>query len=46
MPPGDLRNCLVALADTEPMMEKLFQYRFSGNSDLAGIALVIYLSQQ
>lgn len=36
VPPGDLRNCLVALADTEPMMEKLFQYRFSGNSDLAG----------
>ncbi|HJF84617.1 MAG TPA: YvcK family protein, partial [Megamonas hypermegale] len=27
---------LVALADTEPMMEKLFQYRFTGNSDLAG----------
>ena len=36
IPPGDLRNCLVALADTEPMMEKLFQYRFTGNSDLAG----------
>lgn len=36
IPPGDLRNCLVALADTEPMMEKLFQYRFSGKSDLAG----------
>ena len=28
LPPGDLRNCLVALADTEPLMEKLFQYRF------------------
>ena len=36
IPPGDLRICLVALADTEPMMEKLFQYRFTGNSDLAG----------
>ncbi len=36
IPPGDLRNCLVALADTEPMMEKLFQYRFTGNSGLAG----------
>ena len=23
IPPGDLRNCLVALADTEPLMEKL-----------------------
>ncbi|MBO6266708.1 MAG: YvcK family protein, partial [Synergistaceae bacterium] len=30
IPPGDLRNCLVALADTEPLMEKLFQYRFGG----------------
>lgn len=27
-PPGDIRNCLVALANTEPMMEKLLQYRF------------------
>lgn len=36
IPPGDLRNCLVALADTEPMMEKLFQYRFSGSSELGG----------
>lgn len=36
IPPGDLRNCLVALADTEPLMEKLFQYRFGGESALAG----------
>ena len=36
IPPGDLRNCLVALADTEPLMEKLFQYRFKGSSELAG----------
>ena len=36
IPPGDMRNCLVALADTEPLMEKLFQYRFEGNSELAG----------
>ena len=36
VPPGDLRNCLVALADTEPLMEKLFQYRFKGKSELAG----------
>jgi uncharacterized cofD-like protein len=28
LPPGDLRNCLVALADTEPAMENLFNYRF------------------
>lgn len=36
IPPGDLRNCLVALADTEPLMEKLFQHRFGGQSELAG----------
>ena len=36
IPPGDLRNCLVALADTEPLMEKLFQYRFEGKTALAG----------
>ena len=36
IPPGDLRNCLVALADTEPLMERLFQYRFGGNKELAG----------
>jgi uncharacterized cofD-like protein len=29
LPPGDIRNCLLALADTEPVMEKLFQHRFS-----------------
>jgi len=28
-PPGDIRNCLLALADTEPFMEQLFQYRFN-----------------
>jgi len=36
LPPGDIRNCLVALADTEPLMEKLFQYRFDSRSGLAG----------
>ncbi|NLY51097.1 MAG: YvcK family protein [Firmicutes bacterium] len=36
LPPGDIRNCLVALADTEPLMEKLFQYRFKGGTGLAG----------
>ena len=36
IPPGDLRNCLVALADTEPLMEKLFQHRFGGSSSLSG----------
>jgi uncharacterized cofD-like protein len=38
LPPGDIRNCLVALADAETMMRELFQYRFSQESasDLGG----------
>lgn len=36
VPPGDLRRCLVALAETEPLMEKLFQHRFGGSGGLAG----------
>ncbi|MFO7819468.1 MAG: YvcK family protein [Halanaerobacter sp.] len=35
LPPGDIRNCLVALANTEPLMENLFQYRFE-EGDLEG----------
>ncbi len=36
LPPGDIRNTLVALADTEPLMERLFQYRFGSGEGLAG----------
>ena len=36
LPPGDFRNCLVALADAEPLMGRLFQYRFNHGSDLEG----------
>jgi len=36
LPPGDIRNCLVALADTEPLMQRLFQYRFAEDSALHG----------
>lgn len=35
-PPGDIRNCLVALADTEPLMESLFQHRFERGGSLSG----------
>ena len=28
LPPGDIRSCLVSLANAEPMMSKLLQYRF------------------
>jgi uncharacterized cofD-like protein len=36
LPPGDIRNCLVALADTESLMEELFQHRFSNCNGLSG----------
>lgn len=36
LPPGDFRNNIVALAEVEPLMERLFQYRFSGGSTLDG----------
>lgn len=35
-PPGDLRNCLAALADDELMMTQLFQYRFRKGEELEG----------
>ena len=30
LPPGDIRNCLVALAEAEPLLTKLFTHRFRG----------------
>ncbi len=37
LPPGDLRNCLVALADAEPTLASLFQFRFDDDHEgLAG----------
>ncbi|MGD9015363.1 MAG: YvcK family protein [Candidatus Omnitrophota bacterium] len=35
LPPGDIRNCLVALADAPELMRKLFQFRFD-SSEFAG----------
>src|SRR3990167_5750044 len=34
--PGDIRNCLVALADAPALMGQLFQYRFAEGSELKG----------
>ncbi len=34
--PGDIRNCLVALADAPALMGELFQFRFSQDSELKG----------
>lgn len=31
-PPGDIRNCILALAETEPVMERLLRYRFTEGS--------------
>lgn len=36
LPPGDIRNCLVALADAPALMRDLFQFRFDQSSELAG----------
>lgn len=38
LPPGDIRNCILALADVEPMMERLFRYRFK-EGELRGHSL-------
>lgn len=39
LPPGDIRNCLVALAEDEELFTKLFSYRFSVGRGLAGHSL-------
>jgi uncharacterized cofD-like protein len=36
LPPGDLRNCIAALADETDLMRKLFQYRFDKGEGVAG----------
>lgn len=36
LPPGDIRNCLVALAEAPPLMRDLFQFRFSQGEGLKG----------
>jgi uncharacterized cofD-like protein len=36
LPPGDFRNNIVALAEVEPLMSRLFQYRFGEGSALGG----------
>jgi uncharacterized cofD-like protein len=35
-PPGDIRNCLAALSREEPLLTRLFQYRFRAGSGLEG----------
>lgn len=39
LPPGDIRNCILALAEDEERMAHLFQHRFWGKHELAGHSL-------
>ncbi|HEY4360840.1 MAG TPA: YvcK family protein [Bryobacteraceae bacterium] len=36
LPPGDIRNCMVALSEDETLLAKLFQYRFTSGAGLKG----------
>ena len=36
LPPGDIRNCMVALSEDSNLLSRLFQHRFKGNGDLGG----------
>jgi uncharacterized cofD-like protein len=38
-PPGDIRNVLTALADVEPLLSKILEYRFQTGTGLAGHSL-------
>jgi uncharacterized cofD-like protein len=39
LPPGDIRNCIVALAEEEQLLSQLFAYRFDTDSALKGHSL-------
>ncbi|HTH52289.1 MAG TPA: uridine diphosphate-N-acetylglucosamine-binding protein YvcK [Pyrinomonadaceae bacterium] len=36
LPPGDIRNCMVALSEDSQLLSQLFKYRFRGEGDLGG----------
>lgn len=36
LPPGDIRNCMIALSEDSTLLSRLFRYRFGGSGDLAG----------
>ncbi|HEU4595574.1 MAG TPA: uridine diphosphate-N-acetylglucosamine-binding protein YvcK [Pyrinomonadaceae bacterium] len=36
LPPGDIRNCMVALSEDSTLLSRLFQYRFRGDGHLGG----------
>jgi uncharacterized cofD-like protein len=36
LPPGDIRNCMIALSEDSNLLSRLFRYRFRGSGDLGG----------
>ncbi|MGH9967735.1 MAG: gluconeogenesis factor YvcK family protein [Pyrinomonadaceae bacterium] len=36
LPPGDIRNCMIALSEDSTLLARLFRYRFRGDGDLGG----------
>ncbi|HEV7858135.1 MAG TPA: gluconeogenesis factor YvcK family protein, partial [Pyrinomonadaceae bacterium] len=36
LPPGDIRNCMVALSEDSTLLSRLFRYRFRGDGELGG----------
>src|SRR5499433_1657371 len=36
LPPGDIRNCIVALSEDSSLLSRLFRYRFRGDGELGG----------
>ncbi|GAP14240.1 conserved hypothetical protein, cofD-related [Longilinea arvoryzae] len=36
LPPGDIRNCLIALSEDEALLSQVFQYRFANAGNLSG----------
>lgn len=36
LPPGDIRNCMIALSEDSNLLSRLFRYRFRGNGELGG----------
>jgi uncharacterized cofD-like protein len=36
LPPGDIRNCMIALSEDSSLLSRLFRYRFRGEGELGG----------
>jgi uncharacterized cofD-like protein len=36
LPPGDIRNCMIALSEDSSLLSRLFRYRFRGSGELGG----------